>query len=97
MLNSSSFRTGADGTGPEVDFDDISGIAIRQEPKPKPADDMTRAEDRDQAARELAQWTRFPFTVVAEIRDTTDVAYLYGTEARDLVRAWYQIVAPWLG
>jgi hypothetical protein len=81
--------------GGPVELDDVEAVTLRPMTKPNPADDLTSADDRDQAARELRDWTRFPFTVEVERGDGQTV-YLFGLEARDFVAAYWHVVAPWL-
>lgn len=46
---------------------DIRSITIYPRHRPGPADDMTHAEDRDQAARELKTWLEWPYEIEINI------------------------------
>lgn len=86
-----SFLTRA---GIPVDLDEIEAWAVRPLTRPAPADDLTRAEDRDQAVLEIRDWNIFPF----EIKIETEVGdlYLFGAEARAFVQAQFAALTPWL-
>jgi hypothetical protein len=81
--------------GVPIGLDEIAAITIRPMVRPAPADTMTNPDDRAQAAREIADWTKFPYEVMVELDDRGQ-AYLYGAEARDLAAAFYEGLRPWL-
>jgi hypothetical protein len=62
-------------------------ISIHPLPRPAPADDLRKAEDRDQAARELKHWTEWPFEIEVEEADG-GIDVLYGHEARLFLKEW---------
>jgi len=86
-----SFLTRA---GLAVDLDSVEAWTVRPLVRPAPADDLTSADDRDQAVLEIRDWSIFPFEVMVETE--AGQCYLFGSEARAFVAAQLAALAPWL-
>lgn len=71
---------------PTTRTDTLHRVTIVPLERPAPADDMRNADDRAQAAAELAHWSAWPYEVEVETDDGT--VNLYGHAARDWFLAW---------
>lgn len=80
--------------GQAVELDDVEAVTVRPLTRPAPADDPANPDDRDQAAREIGNWSIFPFEV--EVLTSGGPRFLFGAEARDFIAGWMEQFRPWI-